>query len=115
MKLLLLLIPFLFIPTVNAEAKSFFECYTSFSSQFLLFNQLLPTTIDLTDPKMKAYISNICNFYHEKTGIWVDSSYNDPIDNQIDYYTLGKEFNQKYGNTMPDSMKEFANMSVLGD
>ena len=69
----------------------------------------------LTDPKMKAYISNICNFYHEKTGIWIDSSYNDPIDDQIDYYTLGNEFNQKYGNTMPDSMKEFANMSVLGE
>lgn len=89
------------------ETRTFFRCYTSFSSAFMMFNELTPTTVNLTDPQVKAYISNLCNFYHEKIGIWIEF-FTDKPDPK-----LGEEFNQKYGSTMPDSIKEFANMSVL--
>jgi hypothetical protein len=72
-----------------------------------MINQLTPATVDLTDPQMKAHISNLCNFYHEKTGIWFNF-FTDKPDPK-----LSEEFDLKFGSTMPDSMKEFANMSIL--
>lgn len=74
---------------------------------FLMMNELTPATVNLTDPKVKAYISNLCNFYHEKTGTWFNIFTDNPD------FKISEEFKQKYGSTMPDSMKEFFNMSIL--
>ena len=48
------------------------DCYSKNAANFMLANMFLPFTIDLTDPNIKNLISNTCNFYHEKTGKWVD-------------------------------------------
>jgi len=72
-----------------------------------MMNQLTPVTVNLTDPEVKSYISNLCNFYHEKTGTWFNF-FTDKPDPKV-----SEEFNQTYGSRMPDSMKEFANMSIL--
>jgi hypothetical protein len=57
---------------VSAESKNFLECYRSFSSYLFMMNVFSGTNFDLLDTKMKAWITNICNFYHEKTGVWVN-------------------------------------------
>lgn len=94
----------------QTETGSFFRCYTSFSSFFLMSNQLTPATVDLTDPQVKTFITNTCNFYHEKTGKWIDVLSLNALD--IGAKVI-EEFNQTYGSTMPDSLKEFMNMSIL--
>lgn len=94
----------------QTETGSFFRCYTSFSSFFLMSNQLTPATVDLTDPQVKTFITNTCNFYHEKTGKWIDVLSFNALD--IDAKVI-EEFNHTYGSTMPESLKEFMNMSIL--
>jgi hypothetical protein len=94
----------------QTETGSFFRCYTSFSSFLLLSNQLTPATVNLTDPQVKTFIKNTCNFYHEKTGKWIDILSFNAVD--IDAKVI-EEFNQKYGSSMPESLKEFMNMSIL--
>ena len=95
--------------TNQTESKNFFECYTSWSGLFLFANAFTPTNIDLTDPEVKALLSNLCNFFHEKTGKWINAW---TVKDDPDFHneTLSKEFAQKYGGNIPDSIKELGSM-----
>lgn len=56
----------------SAESpKTLNGCYAFVAQLFMMTSMFLPTTIDLLDPEIKQYITNICNWYHEKTGVWV--------------------------------------------
>ena len=57
---------------------------------------------DILDPAYKKLIINLCNFYHEKTGVWINMM-SEGDKRYIEQY--GYEFYQKYGNTIPESIK----------
>ena len=58
------------------------------------------------NPQMKKFFTNLCDFYHEKTGIWAGMT------NVQEYGTkYGKEFIQKYNSTIPESMIELISNS----
>lgn len=69
-----------------------------------------PTTINLNDPQVKTYITNYCNFYHEKTGIWIDVKDAPKLGNLTNNdIMLNKEFEEKYKDTIPQSIIEMSN------
>ena len=89
----------------QTQEGTLFNCYTSVSTTFPMFNTFTPLSVDLTDPDIKDFISNVCNFHHEKTGIWPDLS--DPSS-----YTSGNFTEIKsnyYPNGMPQSVQEIVN------
>jgi hypothetical protein len=61
------------------------------------------SAMDLIDPAFKKMIINMCNFYHEKTGIWINMMSDGDIIQRYNY-----EFYQKYGDTFPEKLKEFS-------
>jgi len=99
--------------TDTSQNRSFLKCYTSFSTAMMLSNMLTPYSVDLTDPDIKGFFSNVCNFVHEKNGIWPNIS-DDPNSFEYDF----NEFLSKYyPYGMPDSvakLKELGALSELG-
>jgi hypothetical protein len=99
------------LPDTNAlnQTRTFEECVTESMGVLTLFLIFAPTedldASDIVDPAYKKTMINMCNFYHEKTGVWIDL-----MDEEDKRYTeqYGSEFYQKYGNTMPESLKQFA-------
>ena len=95
------------LPFVNGqsvdEPRTFLGCYTPIAEFFVLSLTLTPSTVDPKDPQVKQVITNLCNFYHEKTGVWVN-----PFDSRdlklIEPYSA--EFNSTYYHTFPESLKE---------
>lgn len=73
----------------------------------LTFFRITPTenltAADLIDPTLKKMIINICTFYHEKTGRWIDV-FNEEDRRLSDQY--GLEFVEKYGDTFPEKVKD---------
>ena len=57
---------------------------------------------DLMSPEMKQYISDACNFYHDKSGVWLSGT-DDELDKQI-VSIYGAEFMQKVKE--PESLKQ---------
>jgi hypothetical protein len=57
---------------------------------------------DLMSPEMKQYISDACNFYHDKSGVWLSGT-DDELDKQI-VSKYGAEFMQKVKE--PESLKQ---------
>ena len=76
----------------NANPKTFNDCYKNIASTLMLMLVFTPETVDLTSPEIKTYLTNACNFYHEKTGIWISTH------NELSTYgdKYGQEFRQKY-------------------
>ena len=96
--------------TTNTETNtttSYSNCFTGTMATFFLQLMSSPSEIkfdmsDLTSPEVKQYISNACNFYHDKSGIWLTGT-----DNELDKKIVSKygdEFMQKV--KTPDSIKE---------
>ena len=86
----------------GTETRSFKDCYSSMSKQIQYASvplQLLPSQDDMNKPLMKTFITNACNFYHEKTGNWL--SLGDRPDQQ-----LAEQFYLKYKDTYPQSIRE---------
>jgi PDZ domain len=86
--------------------RTFTDCYSDAAKDLYSRSLILPTKLRLnvTDPEINKTMTNMCNFYHEKSGSWVNVSdirYN----NIIDQYS--QEFSQKYYNTFPESFKQF--------
>ena len=83
------------------QPRSFEECYSSVLKQiqYVSMPTMLSPSKDDMNPKMKTFITNACNFYHEKTGKWL--SLGDCPDPQ-----LAEEFYLKYKDTYPQSIKE---------
>ena len=99
------------VVSVNAqnETRTFEDCVTDTMGVLTLFLIFAPTedldASDIVDPAYKKTVINMCNFYHEKSGIWVDLMDEDDRRFSEQY---GSEFYQKYGNTIPESLKQFA-------
>jgi hypothetical protein len=60
--------------TKTNTTRSYMNCYTGSMTTFLLQMMFSPPQIkfnitDLMSPEMKQYISDACNFYHEKSGV----------------------------------------------
>ena len=80
----------------SKDGRTFKNCYNDsvnsllevYESTFYDFNMSL-----LEDSEFKRHITNFCNFYHEKTGIWIDAS-DDKQGNLTDLYA--NEFIKKY-------------------
>lgn len=85
------------------------KCYEGTMSFFLLQILVSPpqvkfNTTDLVSPEVKQYITDSCNFYHDKSGVWLTGT-----DNELDKEILSKygaEFMQKVKE--PESIKERA-------
>jgi hypothetical protein len=91
--------------TTNSETNSYLDCYTKAAAVFHIANMFSPYAFDLTDPKMKKLISAACNFYYQKSGIWIDISKDTHITEKY-----GQEFwNQYPKNEMPPGVMEFWN------
>jgi len=95
--------------TETNTTRSFMNCNIGTMKLFLSQMALSPPEIkfnltDLTSPEVKQYISDACNFYHEKSGVWLSGS-----DNELE-----KEIVIKYGAELiqkvktPEIIKELA-------
>jgi hypothetical protein len=86
------------------KPRKFNDCYSDLTLGTLILSVVTPTNINLTnlaDPEVKAFFTNLCNFYHEKTGVWAG------ITNFQEYGDrYGVEFVQKYNATIPESIRE---------
>jgi protein-disulfide isomerase len=87
----------------DKENRTFGDCYSGTVGSLLLASMFTPYTIDLNDREMKKFLSNMCNFYFDKTGIWINIPENNNLTTKY-----GQEFYNKYGNTMPESLKQFS-------
>jgi len=99
-------------PIVNAleQPRSLATCYADTAASLLFASMFTPTAINLYDPQMKTYITNYCNFYHEKLGIWVTDKDMPKLGEMTDQdIALSKEFHEKYKNTIPQSILELSN------
>jgi len=93
--------------TKTNTTRSYMNCYTGSMTTFLLQMMFSPPQIkfnitDLMSPEMKQYISDACNFYHEKSGVWLSGT-DDELDKKI-VSKYGVEFMQKVKE--PESLKQ---------
>ncbi len=87
----------------SENSRTFNDCYSDIALGTLLSSIFTPTNLDvtdLTDPKMKTFFMNLCNFLHEKTGDWVR------LADIGKYANYAPEFAQRYNNTIPESIRE---------
>jgi signal peptidase I len=93
----------------ETETRTFEDCFSEGMGILTLALIFAPTdklsAADLIDPAFKKMIINLCNFYHEKTGTWVELTDKEQIDHLTQLY--GKEFYQKYRDTYPEKLEEF--------
>jgi hypothetical protein len=89
--------------------RSYESCHTSFETALMLNN--IPDTVDLNDIEryysndtdIHQYYSNICNFIHDKYGLWI--TFADFADNPKNFDW--SDFESKYyPNGMPDSVNQ---------
>jgi len=86
------------------KPRKFIDCYSDLALGTLILTVITPTNItftNLTDPEIKAFLTNLCDFYHEKTGVWVGMT---NFQEYGDRY--GVEFIQKYNATMPEPIRQ---------
>jgi hypothetical protein len=88
----------------SEKPRTFNDCFSHLALGTLISSVLTPTNINLTDlanPEVKTFFTYLCNFYHEKTGVWAG------ITNFQEYGDkYGVEFAQKYNATIPESIRE---------
>jgi len=86
------------------KPRKFIDCYSDLALGTLILTVITPTNItftNLTDPEIKAFFTNLCDFYHEKTGVWVGMKNFQEYGNRY-----GVEFIQKYNATMPEPIRQ---------
>jgi len=86
------------------KPRKFNDCYSDLALGTLILSVITPTNItftNLADPEIKAFFTNLCDFYHEKTGVWVGMTNFQEFGNRY-----GVEFIQKYNATMPESIRQ---------
>jgi hypothetical protein len=81
--------------------RTYLSCYDGSMSTLMLQTLFGPPEIkfnltDLMSPEVKQYISDSCNFYHQKSGVWLTGT-----DNQLD-----KEIVSKYRAEFMQRVKE---------
>jgi hypothetical protein len=92
-------------PVEREKPRTYEDCYSENMGLLTLAIVFAPkkdiSITDLLDPAWKNTIINMCNFFHEKTGIWVNMMKDTEM---VDPYR--PEFYQKYGNEMPEKLKQ---------
>jgi hypothetical protein len=90
----------------DTETRTFKNCYSDTAMAILLRNMIYPDPINLMDPEVRQFISDACNFYHEKTGIYPDSSdrLNEEYMQKMKPYW--QEFNDRYTSKLSPELKE---------
>jgi len=59
----------------SEKPRKFIDCYSDLALGTLILSVITPTPTNLTitnltDPEIKEFFTNLCVFYHEKTGVW---------------------------------------------
>ena len=82
---------------------SFKDCYATTAGELFLAPIFVPYNVDLTDPQTKQFISSLCNYMYEKTGIWIDGI----IKNEKLIHPHMAEFRDNYPiDQLPDSIRQ---------
>ena len=68
------------------------DCYTINEENFKLAWNVMPFTLDVTDLDIKKLITTMCEFYHDKTGKWINLA----IDRE-----LMEPYDQEFWNKYP--------------
>lgn len=100
------------LPIANSleQPRNLATCYADTARNLLFLSMFTPTTINLHDPQVKTYITNYCNFYHEKLGKWINDKDMPKLGNLTNQdIMLSREFEEKYKDTIPQSIKELSN------
>jgi hypothetical protein len=87
----------------NNQTRTLSTCYTQLMSGYLLASIFVPTVSIADLLQLKPLITNYCNFYHEKTGIWLDA-FQDKKNPQIE-----KEFELKHKDDIEKLRAKFNN------
>jgi hypothetical protein len=100
-------IPDLSSPDLSSETnRTFTDCYSDAAKGLRSHLLILPADLKLnvSDPEINKTITDMCNFYHEKTGLWVNNT-DYKYQNAFDQYA--QEYYQKYESTFPESFKQY--------
>ena len=94
--------------TETSSARSYLNCFNGTMTTFLLQVMFSSPEVkfnmtDLMSPEVKHYVSDECNFYHNKSGIWLSGT-DDALDKKI-VSKYGAEFMQKVKE--PESLKQW--------
>jgi hypothetical protein len=95
---------------IDSNKRTFQDCYFKGMGMLSLAIIFAPSekldATDLLNPAYKKMIISMCNFYHEKTGLWLDLT-----SAEVGRYTeqYGDEFYQKYRNTIPEDLRRAFN------
>jgi hypothetical protein len=79
---------------IESQPRTFTDCYSSFYSGMILLKVTEETDIG-SEPELKQFFTNTCNFIHDETGKWLDLWKMDELKmiyNQVDM----NKFNTKY-------------------
>jgi hypothetical protein len=87
--------------TNDTETRTFNNCYQSYSTTLFLRNMIQPDSkvINLMDPEVRQLITDTCNFFHEKTGIWTNAQDKSSPE-------LRQEFYDKYISKLSPDLQE---------
>lgn len=79
---------------VESQSRTFADCYASFYSGMILLQVSEKREID-SEPEMKQFFTDTCNFIHDETGKWLDLWKMDELKMLYDQVDMSK-FNTKY-------------------
>jgi len=85
--------------------RTFLDCYDDMVSGLLAAPEYTPPDMDPKLPKVKTFISNYCNFFHEKTGYWIGTGIGPGLGKDSDKYLIkyAGEFIRRFNSTIPAS------------
>lgn len=78
----------------ESQLRTFTDCYASFYSGMILLQVSEKREID-SEPEMKQFFTDTCNFIHNETGKWLDLWKMDELKMLYDQVDMSK-FNTKY-------------------
>jgi hypothetical protein len=99
----LALIGLLFLPTVYAQETTFDDCYSDMT------NNLYILSIS-TDPEIKQFLTNYCNFAYEKTGMWITND-----NHGLDKLSQSDNIQFLQTNGVPESLTDLIRSMVLAN
>jgi hypothetical protein len=79
---------------IESQPRTFTDCYSSFYSG-MIFLKLSEDRDIGSEPELKQFFTNTCNFFHDETGIWLDLWKIDEL-KMITNQTDMNKFNTKY-------------------
>ncbi|HEX7818808.1 MAG TPA: hypothetical protein VF419_05470, partial [Nitrososphaeraceae archaeon] len=79
---------------IESQPRTFTDCYSSFYSG-MIFLKLSEDRDIGSEPELKQFFTNTCNFFHDETGKWLDLWKIDEL-KMITNQTDMNKFNTKY-------------------